>query len=311
MEPKTKVRHFLSVADLSTEELKDVLKRADALKKEGRTPRQDLKGASLAFYTEKPSTRTRLSFQAAVQQLGGYFMDMAGAHISSGKEDVSDTAKMVGLYADFLAARVFQHGLLKELAQHAPIPVINALSDVEHPCQALADVQTIMEHKGRKAKVAYVGDGNNVCASLALACSMTGLQMRVATPKGFGLDADILKKCARFGDFLHCSNEPKEAVDEVDVVYTDVWVSMGDEAEKKARLSAFKGFQVDEKLMKHAAKDAVFMHCLPAQKGLEVSRDVIEGPASVVLSQAENRLHAQKALLLLLHGQKSCSEPKA
>ena len=295
-------RHLLSVTDLTPAELEALLRQADVLKKDRTTHAQDLQGKALAFYTEKASTRTRLSFQAAIEQLGGHFMDMAGSQLGAGKEDARDSAQMVGLYADFLAARVFRHGLLEELAQHARIPVINALSDVEHPCQALADLQTILAHKGPQATVAYVGDGNNVCASLALACSMLGMCVRVATPKGFELDAGIVKKCEGFGDFVKASHDPMQAVDGADVVYTDVWVSMGDEKEKDTRLRAFNGFQVDAALMKHAKKDAVFMHCLPAHKGLEVSRDVIEGRQSVVLDQAENRLHAQKALLMFLQG---------
>ncbi len=296
----TKPRHFLSVTDLSVDEMKTVLKQADALKKNRAAHAQELQGKALAFYTEKASTRTRLSFQAAIQQLGGNFMDMAGSHLGGGKEDVSDTAQMVGLYADFLAARVFEHGLLEKLAQHSRIPIINALSDLEHPCQALADVQTILAHKGPKAKVAYVGDGNNVCASLALALSMLGIRLKVATPKGFELDGSIVKKCKAVGDFLECGQNPIAAASGADVVYTDVWVSMGDEKEKDARMKAFAGFQVNNALMKHAAADAVFMHCLPAQKSLEVSRDVFDSPQSIVLEQAGNRLHAQKALLLFL-----------
>ncbi|MBI5226703.1 ornithine carbamoyltransferase [Candidatus Micrarchaeota archaeon] len=300
-------RHFRSVTDLSQIELREVLTMADALKKDPLSHRHDLDGKSLAFYTEKTSTRTRLSFQAAIQQLGGNFMDMAGSQFGAGKEDVSDTAQMVGLYSDFLAARVFKHSLLSELAASSCIPVINALSDVEHPCQALADVQTILAHKGPRAIVAYVGDGNNVAASLALACSMLGLRFQIATPKGYELKADILARCRTFGDLVHVGHDPNAAVKGADVIYTDVWVSMGDEKEKDARVNAFDGFQVDATLMKRANHGAIFMHCLPAQKGMEVSKEVFDSSASVVIDQAENRLHAQKALLLFLHGEKNCN----
>lgn len=297
-------RHFLSVTDLNLAELRHVLSLAEAVKKDHASHRHDLEGKALAFYTEKSSTRTRLSFQAAIQQLGGHFMDMSGSHLGGGKEDVSDTAQMVGLYADFLAARVFKHSLLTELGAHSRIPIINALSDVEHPCQALADVQTILAHKGPQATVAYVGDGNNVAASLALACSMLGMRLNVATPKGYELDGAMLARCKAFGPHVQAYHDPKAAVNGADVVYTDVWVSMGDETEKDARLAAFNGFQVNADLMGHAAPKAIFMHCLPAQKGLEVSKGVFDSRASVVLDQAGNRLHAQKALLLFLHGAK-------
>ncbi|MBI2445008.1 ornithine carbamoyltransferase [Candidatus Micrarchaeota archaeon] len=300
--PRPEVRHFLSVTDLSADELRHVLDLADAVKKNPGAYRKALEGVALAFYTEKTSTRTRMSFQAAIQQAGGHFMDLAGSQFGAGKEDVEDTAHMVGLFSDFLAARVYRHGLLEELALHSPVPVINALCDQEHPCQALADAQTILAHKGPKAKVAYVGDGNNVAASLALACSMLGIHLNVATPEGYGLDTAIMKKCAAFGDFIHAFDEPKAAVSGADVVYTDTWVSMGDEAEKDVRLKAFKGFQVNAALMAHARPDVVFMHDLPAQKGVEVSKDVFDSAQSVVLEQAGNRLHAQKALLLFLHG---------
>jgi len=297
------LRHFLSVTDLTQDELRQVLALADAVKKDPEAYGDRLKGKALAFYTEKSSTRTRLSFNAAITQAGGHFMDLAGSQFGAGKEDVQDTAAMVSLYCDFLAARVYRQDLLEQLARYSRIPVINALSDVEHPCQALADAQTILAHKGPDAKVAYVGDGNNVAASLALACSMLGMHLFVATPGGYELKAAILEKCRAFGDFVHCNHAPEAAVKGADVVYTDVWVSMGDETEKGARVDAFKGFQVNAELMALARKDAVFMHDLPAVKGLEVSREVFESPQSVVLEQAENRLHAQKALLLYLSGQ--------
>ncbi len=298
------VRHFLSVTDLSQDELREVLALAEAVKKNPEAYRTALRGLGLAFYTEKTSTRTRLSFQAAIAQAGGHFMDLAGSQFGAGKEDVEDTAHMVGLFSDFLAARVFKHDLLEELAQYSPVPVINALSDVEHPCQALADVQAILAHKGPGAKVAYIGDGNNVCASLAIACSMLGMHIHVATPKGYELDGAILAKCRKYGDFVHAMTTPQAAVTDADVVYTDTWVSMGDEKEKDARMQAFAGFQVNTDLMAQAKADAIFMHDLPAQKGVEVSKEVFDSPQSVVLDQAGNRLHAQKALLLYLFGEK-------
>lgn len=294
--------HFLSVTDLQESELRSVISRAAEVKKDPRGFSAAMAGKGLAYYSEKASTRTKLSFQAAAYQMGGFYMEMDGCHFSNGKEGARDTAKVVSKYAAFLAARVHSHALLEELALFSEIPVINALSEKEHPCQSLADLQTISEQKPGKPIIAFVGDGNNVCASLALGACMLGLRVRVASPKEFELPPDVVEKCGCYNGTLELFNDPRAAVEGADVVYTDVWVSMGDEAEAEKRLRAFEGFRVSTGLMALADEQAIFMHCLPANKGLEVTKEVIEGPQSIVYQQAENRLHSQKALLLHLSG---------
>lgn len=296
----TSPRHFLSIADLQPAELTNIFESAKALKSGNSGTATALLGKGLVYYSEKPSTRTKLSFGAAIQTLGGYFLDMSGSQLSAGKEDVADTARTVGKYAHFLAARVYRHSLLEELARHSTIPVINALSEREHPCQALADLLTIHERKGSNARIAFVGDGFNVAASLALGGCMLGHEVHVATPPDFTLSNEIVSKCKNYSGTLTTHTTPKEAVTAADVVYTDVWTSMGQEEEKISREQAFAGFQVNSELMAHAAPGAIFMHCLPAFKGKEVTGEVFESPASVVFDQAENRMHAQKALLLFL-----------
>lgn len=298
---KSQVCHFLSIADLGTNGLQKVLGMASTVKKTPSRFSRLLAGKGLAYYSEKPSTRTKLSFQAAILQMGGHYLDMADSHLSSGKEDAYDTSHVVSKYADFLAARVFKHKILEEFSASSSIPVINALSEKEHPCQALADLQTLLELKGKTATVAFVGDGNNVCTSLALGACMIGMNVHVSSPKGFELEHWILETCRQYAGCLELFDDPFHAVKDTDAVYTDVWMSMGDEREKQeGREQAFNGFQVNAEMMSLAKKEAVFMHCLPALKRHEVSRDVIEGPQSVVFEQAENRLHAQKALLAYL-----------
>ena len=295
-------RSLLEIGDLSPPELELVLDKAAAVKKNPAAFSHSLSGKMLAYYSEKPSTRTKLSLQAAIQQLGGSFADMAGSHLSGGHESVAHTAKVVSNYADFIAARVFSQSFLEEFAEHSQVPVINALSDCEHPCQALADLLTILETAGPSAKIAFVGDGNNVCTSLAIGASMLGMEMRVASPQGYGLAANAVNQCKSHGGKLALFESPADAVAGADVVYTDVWVSMGDEAEAQKRAEAFAGFTVTQELMGLASPGAVFMHCLPCVEGAEVAAEVINGPASVVFQQAENRLHAQKALLLFISG---------
>jgi ornithine carbamoyltransferase len=295
-------RNFLEIGDLSPPELRLVLDKAAAVKKNPQAFAHSLSGKMLAYYSQKPSTRTKLSLQAAVSQLGGSFADMAGSHLSGGHENVTHTAKVVSKYADFVAARVFSQSFLEEFAAHSAVPVINALSDIEHPCQALADLETVLETAGPSAKIAFVGDGNNVCASLAIGACMLGLEMRVASPRGYGLPETIVNQCKSYGGKLELFESPSDAVSGADVVYTDVWVSMGDEAESEKRAEAFKGFTVTQELMELAVPGAVFMHCLPCIEGAEVASEVINGPSSVVFQQAENRLHSQKALLLFIAG---------
>jgi len=298
---KNETTHFLSITDLTPGELESLLGKAGELKKSARQSSQ-LQGKALAYASEKPSTRTKLSFQAAIQQLGGSYLDMTGAHMSNGKEEAKDTARVVSGYADFFAARVFRHAVLEEFAQYSSIPVINALSDAEHPCQALADLQTILETKGKNATIAFVGDANNVCNSLALGTCMLGLTIRVASPQGYELEKSVKEKCQEYQGKLEIFENAQEAVQGADAVYTDTWVSMGDESQKTERIEKFKHYQVNSQLMGLAKQDAVFMHCLPATKGQEVTTEVIEGRQSIVFEQAENRLHAQKALLLHLDG---------
>ncbi len=293
--------HFLSISDVEPHSLEGILRKATEIKKNPLGFSAALSRKGLAYYSEKPSTRTRLSFQAAVQQMGGFYMELSNGHSQNGKEDACDTAKVVSKYADFLAARVYEHELLEEFARHSGIPVINGLSDSEHPCQALADLQTIRELKPGKRVIAFVGDGNNVCASLAIGACMLGYNVKVASPPGFELPDDIIAKCCYYDGSIELFSGAREAVEGADVVYTDVWVSMGDESEAQKRLQAFQGFQVNDELIGLAKKDAVFMHCLPAVKGQEVTKEVIDGPQSVVFQQAENRLHSQKALLLHLN----------
>jgi ornithine carbamoyltransferase len=270
-----------------------------------------LQGKTLAAIFEKASTRTKLSFNVGICQLGGIFADLGNSHILSGHEDVHDTVNSIAQYADFILMRVNAHSSLTAWAQHSPIPIINGLSEEEHPCQALADLLTIMEVKAggkldkmKGLNVAFVGDGNNVCASLLLGCAILGVNIAVASPKGYGLNASVLEKAAKLakksGAKITLTTKPEDAATGADVIYTDVWVSMGHEKEKQERMHAFTGYCVTPALMAHAKPDAIFMHCLPAQKGLEVSKEVLEGPQSVVFQQAQNRLHAQKAAMIIL-----------
>ena len=302
------VRHLVGMGDLSPSEVGKIIDLAIKLKVNPEKYYHLLDHKSLVMLFEKSSTRTRLSFEIGMTQLGGHAVNFTGSQLSVGKEDVADTARTISAYADILMARVYKHKTVEDLAKFASIPVINALSDLEHPCQALADIQTIKERKGWKGvKVAYVGDGNNVCNSLMLACAMVGLEFAAGTPKAYMPDAELIKKAEKYAHSskskLVFTNSAKEAVKDADVVYTDVWISMGEEHLKEQKMLEFGEFQVDEKLMAHARKDAVFMHCLPAKKGYEVTEGVIEGKNSAVFQQAENRMHAQKALMLFLLGQ--------
>ncbi|MEK7611512.1 MAG: ornithine carbamoyltransferase [Patescibacteria group bacterium] len=304
------IRHFLSISDLTKTELQKVLASGVLLKKErahGKS-RHDFKGRVLAMIFEKPSLRTRISFEAGFFELGGHAIYLGPNDIQMGKrESVADVTRTLERVASMVMARVFDHRVLLEMVKYAKVPVINALSDLEHPCQTLADLMTILEKKKRfkGLKLAFVGDGeNNVTHSLALASGLLGMELRVASPKGFLLDSDISRKaeelCRKSGGKIIEIREPREAVGDADVVYTDTWISMGDEREKEKRLKIFRGYTVDGPLMHLSKKDAIFMHDLPAYRGNEVSAEVIDGPQSVVFDQAENRLHAQKALMLFL-----------
>ena len=298
-------RDLISIADLSSQELDGVLQTAMALKDAGRQPL--LAGKTLALVFEKPSLRTRVSLHVAMRHLGGDCIYLSPPEVGLGdRETPADVARVLSRYVDCIAARTFTMETVQELARYAEVPVINALSETEHPCQALADLLTIREKKGRLAgiNVAFIGDGNNVANSLALSAAICGMRLRIASPPGYELSEGVLRRAQELApagvDQLH---EPAEAVRDADVVYTDVWASMGHEREAGVRKEDFAGYTVDAELMSHAKQDAIFMHDLPAHRGQEVTNEVIEGPQSVVFDQAENRLHAQKALLTLLLGE--------
>jgi ornithine carbamoyltransferase len=289
------IRHLLSISDLSPRVLQRILDSAMALKEGAAAPQ--VAGKTLALIFEKPSLRTRVSFHVAMRQLAGDCVYLSPPEVGLGeRETAPDVARVLSRYVHGIAARTFDHGTVEELAQYATVPVINALSETEHPCQALADLLTIRERKGRLegVSVAFIGDGNNVANSLAIAGSMMGMDIRVASPDGYELTPETR---AVAGDAVTMTDDPLEATDGADVVYTDVWASMGQEAEASQRREAFAGFTVDSNMMARAKPDAIFMHDLPAHRGEEVATEVIDGPQSVVFDQAENRLHAQKAVL--------------
>ncbi|HBQ50581.1 ornithine carbamoyltransferase [Candidatus Daviesbacteria bacterium RIFCSPLOWO2_01_FULL_38_10] len=290
------IKHFLSITDLTAKEIWQVF----ALAK--RQSKPVLKGKSLAMIFEKPSLRTRLSFEIAMTQLGGHGVYLGPSDIGLEKrESVGDVARVTSSMADMIMARVFKHETVEKLAEYATVPVINGLSDLEHPCQALADLFTIWEIKAKikGLKIAFVGDGeNNVAHSLCLGATMLGATFACGSPKGFWMNKQIVAQAKKFGKVIE-TVDPKEAAADADIVVTDTWISMGD-TDKEKRIKIFKKYQVNQKLMKYAKKDAIFMHCLPAHRGEEVTADVIDGPQSVVFQEAENRLHVQKALLVHL-----------
>ncbi len=302
-------RNLISISDLTSEELEDIIRLAQELKGSGAARQPSLTGKTLALLFEKPSLRTRVSFHVAMRQLGGDCIYLSPAEVGLGqRESVADVARTLSRYVDCIAARTFSMSTVEELARYAGVPVINALSDREHPCQALADLLTIQEKKGglKGVSIAFIGDGNNVAVSLALGAAMVGARFIIASPPGYELPGDILARADAFarqsGGSVQQVREPAEAARDADVVYTDVWASMGQEHEADVRRQAFSGYQVDARLMALAAPGAIFMHDLPAHRGEEVTDDVIDGPQSVVFDQAENRMHAQKALLARLLG---------
>ncbi|MFN2521457.1 MAG: ornithine carbamoyltransferase [Candidatus Limnocylindria bacterium] len=296
-------RHFLSIEDLEVPELRALLDDALALKR-GSSHADALHGRSLAMIFEKPSLRTRLSFEMAMVQLGGHAVYLSPAEVGLGRrESVADVARVVSRYVDFVVLRTFAHETTEEFARHSSAPVINGLSDLSHPCQGLADTLTICERKGdpRAVVAAYVGDGNNVAHSLMLCAAKTGMTLRVATPDGYGPSpryGELAATAAReTGARIELGTDPVAAVRGADVVYTDVWTSMGQEQEYERRRRAFHGYQLNAQLLAHAKPDAIVLHDLPAHRGEEITDDVIDGPQSAVFDQAENRLHVQKALL--------------
>lgn len=296
-------KDFLSAADITRDEIYDLFKLTKRLKEEPLG--EQLKGKVFALLFEKPSTRTRISFEAGIMQLGGspIYIDASTTQLARG-ETIEDTARTMDRYVDMVIARVYNHETLVKLAINMKKPVVNALSDIEHPCQALADYFTIWEKFGRVEgiKLAYVGDGNNVCHSLLLMGATLGADLRIASPSKYMPNHAIVEMAEeRLGREILLTEDPEEAVKEADVVYTDVFVSMGTEKEKEERLKTFiPKYQVTEELMNLASKKAIFMHCLPAKRGQEVVDEVIDGPRSIVFDQAENRMHVQKALILKL-----------
>ncbi len=304
-------RDILCLQDFTREELETILKTAEMMKiwnKIGK-PHRVLEGKTLAMIFQKPSTRTRISFEVGIYQLGGYglYLNAQDLQLRRG-ETIADTARVLSRYVDGIMARVFDHQDVVDLAKYGSVPVINGLSDFSHPCQALADYMTIKEKKGRieGIKVVYVGDGNNVCHSLMIAGTKLGANVVVATPEGYEPDAKVIKwaeeNAAESGGSFELLHDPVQAVKDADVIYTDVWASMGQEAEAEERRKIFMPFQVNKDLIKHAKKDYIFMHCLPAHRGEEVTDDVVDSPNSVVFDEAENRLHTQKAAMALVMG---------
>ncbi|HEX6061240.1 MAG TPA: ornithine carbamoyltransferase [Candidatus Limnocylindria bacterium] len=300
----TRVRHFLSIADLSPAELTALLDDATALKRDPVPAGAPLRGRALAMIFEKPSLRTRLSFDVAMRDLGGHSSYLSPQEVGLGRrESVSDVARVVSRYVDVVVLRTFAHETLEEFAKYSSVPVINGLSDLTHPCQGLADIFTIRERVGslRDVVAAYIGDGNNVAHSFMLGAAKTGMTLRVATPAGFEPLpryrelADVAARST--GARVTYGQDPVAAVRGADVVYTDVWTSMGQEQEYERRRRAFQGFQVNRELLVHAKPGAIVLHDLPAHRGEEITDEVIDGPQSAVFDQAENRLHAQKAVL--------------
>jgi ornithine carbamoyltransferase len=297
-----KGKDFLSISDLTRDDIETIIYDAVNIKSRGWTSMLEEKVLALLF--EHPSLRTRMSFEIAMRQMGGHCIYLSPAEVGLGKrESIPDVARVASRYVDCLAARTFTHETVRTLADYSGVPVINALSDLEHPCQALADLLTIYEKKGELSglKLAFIGDGNNVAHSLLLAAALTGMNFRIASPPAYSVKEEILKTahqyCDSTGGTILCTNEPKEAVQQADIVYTDVWTSMGQEAESVRRREAFANFQVNIELLSLAKDDAIFMHDLPAHRGEEVTDEVMDSLQSVVFDQAENRMHVMKALL--------------
>jgi ornithine carbamoyltransferase len=298
-------RDFLRLWDLSSEEIFSLIERAIELKKGVDAGKCPLIGKSIGLLFEKPSTRTRVSFEVGIYQLGGQPVYMTPAEIQLGRgETISDTAKVLSRYLQGIVIRTHEHERLQEFAVSSDVPVINGLSNLHHPCQVLADLMTIKEKKGdfKGLKVAYIGDGNNVANSLLEAAGRAGFILVIACPEGYEPDAEVLEEARTGRGEIIILREPAEAAAKADVLYTDVWISMGQENETEKRRQRFKTYQLNETLVGYAKKDAIVMHCLPAHRGEEITDAVLDGPHSVVLDQAENRLHAQKALMEWLLG---------
>jgi ornithine carbamoyltransferase len=303
------MKHLLSLHDLTVDEVESILKLAEKLKYEQKNSIQHhiLKGKTLGMIFSKSSTRTRVSFEVGMVQLGGYPLFLSSNDIQLGRgETIYDTANVLSRYIDGIMIRTFKQSDVEDLAKYGSIPIINGLTDLLHPCQALADLLTVYEHKSKLKglKMAYVGDGNNVAHSLLFGCAKVGMDIAVATPKGYECNSEIVDKAIEDAKLTGCTvtitNDPVEAVANADAIYTDTWVSMGQESEKQERISIFQPYQVNKELFGKAKEDAIFLHCLPAYRGFEVTEDVIDGPQSAIFDEAENRLHAQKAVMALL-----------
>ncbi len=291
-------RDFLSIKDFSSSEIQELFELAKELKVKRYNP-EKLKGISCALIFEKPSLRTRVTFEIGIYELGGKAIYLSSQDIGLGKrEAIKDVASNLSRWVGLIIARTFSHNTIVELAKYASCPVINALSDLEHPCQALTDLFTIYEKRGglKNVNLSYIGDGNNVCRSLMLGANIMGMNMKVATPKGY----EPKTKCKMQNAKCKIVNNPKEAVKDADIIYTDVWASMGQEAEREKRERIFKDFQINSQLLKFAKPDVLIMHCLPAHRGKEITDEIIDGKRSIVLDQAENRLHIQKAIMIKL-----------
>lgn len=300
------MKDFISLHDYSKEQIEGLLKLAIQLKTELKNgiPHPLLKGKTLGMIFTKSSTRTRVSFEVGMTQLGGYPLFLSSADIQLGRgESIYDTANVLSRYLDGIMIRTYAHSDVLDLAKYASIPIINGLTDLLHPCQVLADLLTVYEHKGKLQglKLAYLGDGNNMAHSLLYGCAKVGMDIAVATPAGYACDAEVVAQAKedakQSGSNVLITTDPEAAIAGADVVYTDTWVSMGQEAEKAERLKIFTPYQIDAARFAQAKEDAIFLHCLPAYRGYEVTEDVIDGPQSVIFDEAENRLHAQKAVM--------------
>ena len=304
-----KGKSLASLYDLTREEIEEILKTSELLKLQLLRGQEHpiLKGKTLAMIFEKPSTRTRVSFEVGMWQLGGYALYLSASDLQLGRgETIADTAQVLSRYVDGIMARVFSHQTILDLVKYSKVPVINGLSDLTHPCQGLADLFTIYEKRGKLSglKLGYVGDGNNVAHSLLYGCSKVGMGMTLACPKGYEPNPEVVSKAKeeakRNGCKINVTNDPKEAARGADIIYTDVWASMGQEKEHEERVKIFKPYQVNGQLVKEAKEDYLFMHCLPAHRGEEVTDEVADSKNSVIFDQAENRMHTQKALMALM-----------
>jgi len=297
--------YLLSLADLSYADIINLLDIASDLKEKrshGKTC-DELKNKTLAMLFEKSSTRTRISFEVAMTELGGHAIYLNYKDMQLGRgESVADTARVMSRYVHAIMARVYKHETLLGLSENGTVPVINGLSDLEHPCQLLADLLTIREYKGKfkGLNFVWIGDGNNVCNSAMLACALTGMKMTAACPEGYEPNAEVAAKARELGGTINIISDPIKAATNADILSTDVWVSMGDEEEHEQRLRDFKPYQINSKLLEQAKHDVMVLHCLPAHRGEEITAEVVDGPNSAIFDQAENRLHVQKALLLKL-----------